>query len=111
MNNSEVKKIIFEGKGRTEIFHFQPESIDKEKHGILYFIGQIAQLRRGDISYYLLNSLAATLKREYYGSNFQHAQAFESALRKTNEALAPLAKETKEGLELVALVVRKNQIH
>lgn len=111
MNNAETKKIIFEGKGRTEIFHFQPENVDKEKHGVLYFVGQTGESRYGDVSYYLLNSLAATLKREYYGSTLQHAQAFESALKKANEALAPLSHETKEVVELVALIMRKNQIH
>lgn len=106
-----IKKIVFEGKGKVEIFHFQPESVDKEQRGVLYFVGQTGPAGRDSSYDYLLNTLAATVKREYYGSNSQHAQAFESSLKKVNAALASLPKETKKDMELTMLVVRKNQIH
>ncbi|MBI3282967.1 hypothetical protein HYZ70_02720, partial [Candidatus Curtissbacteria bacterium] len=107
-----IKKIVFEGKGKMEIFHFQPDNVDKGHRGVLYFVGQTGRARREISSdYYLLNTLAAALKREYYGSGLQHAQAFESSLKKVNAALASLPKETKRDLELAILVVRKSQIH
>lgn len=112
MPNLEVKKITLEGKGRIEIFHFQAENVDSQKRGSLFFIGEMEDLlARPHPSYYLLNSLAATLKREYYSPTLtQQAQAFESALKKANSTLAEVPKELKEHLELAVLTLRRNQV-
>ncbi len=108
----ELKQIILEGKGKIEIFHFQPESADDERRGNLFFIGQISHtFHPRDSFYYLLNSLAASLKREYYSPSFtQHNQAFEASLKRVNDILLTVPEQARKALELAILVFRKNQV-
>ncbi len=108
----ELKQIILEGKGKIEIFHFQPESADDERRGNLFFIGQISHtFHPRDSFYYLLNSLAASLKREYYSPALaQHNQAFEAALKRVNDILLTLPEQARKAIELAILVFRKNQV-
>ena len=112
MPQLDVKQIVIEGKGKIEIFHFQQESVDSEKKGYLFFVGQISHaMNPRDSLYYLLNSLAAALKREYYSPVFpQHGKAFEIGLKRANDILLTLSEENRNNLELSILVFRKNQI-
>ena len=112
MATIEIKQMVFEGEGRAEIFSFRPENIEKEKRGNLFFLGKIAKnLSRNDSHYYLLHSLAAILKKEYYSpSHLQPSKAFEEALKKVNALLSEVEATTKGILEMVALAVWTGQV-
>ncbi|MBI3335555.1 MAG: hypothetical protein HY001_03595 [Candidatus Portnoybacteria bacterium] len=102
MSTIEVKQMMFEGEGKTEIFSFRPENVEKEKRGNLFFIGKIAKpLSERDAQYYLLHSLAAILKKEYYAFPSPHpVKAFESALKKANAFLSSGEHSSRQALEI-----------
>lgn len=107
MPKLEINQAIFEGEGRAEIFTFRPENIEKERRGNLFFVGNIAKnLSQNDSTYYILNSLAAILKKEYYASTAsQSSQAFEGALKKANLFLSKTDSRIKDLLELVTIAL------
>lgn len=113
MSPIEIQKIIFEGSGKAEIFNFRPENIEKEKRGNLFVVGRIAKkLPRHDQQYYLLNSLAAIIKKEYYSPSFlQPSGAFDGALKKANSLLLEAPQEIAGAMELVVLILVGEQVN
>lgn len=107
MPKLEINQIIFEGEGRAEIFSFRPENVEKERRGNLFFAGNLAKnFPQSDSSYYILNSLAAILKKEYYSSSApQSSQAFEGALKKVNVFLSKADPKMKDILELIVIAL------
>lgn len=107
MPKLEINQIIFEGEGRAEIFSFRPENVEKERRGNLFLVGNIAKnFSQSDSSYYILNSLAAILKKEYYSSpSPQSSQAFEGALKKVNVFLSKADPQMKDILELIVIAL------
>jgi len=111
-NSIETQNIIFEGQGKSEIFSFRPENIEKEKRGNLFLLGKIAKhISRNDTAYYALNSIAAIFKKEYYSNSYnQTIDAFEGALKKVNSMLNKLNADVLKSLELVAFGLAGNQV-
>lgn len=109
----EIQKTIFEGDGKAEIFNFRPENIEKEKRGNLFILGKIAKkLPRNDQQYYLLNSLAAIVKKEYYSSpSIQPSQALDEALKKANILLSEVPQEIANSMDLVILILIGEQVN
>lgn len=98
MMKIDVNQVIFEGEGKAEIFSFRPENVEKEKRGNVFLLGKIAEnIRRGDSYYYILHSVAAILKKEYYSSFYTHpSQAFDGALKKINTFLSGMERDEKK---------------
>lgn len=109
----EIQKTIFEGDGKAEIFNFRPENIEKEKRGNLFILGKIAKkLPRNDQQYYLLNSLAAIVKKEYYSSpSIQPSEALDEALKKANILLSEVPQEIANSMDLVILILIGEQVN
>lgn len=112
MSQLDIQHIIFEGQGRAEIFSFRPENIEKEKRGNLFLVGKTTKtLSRQDPNYYILNSVAAILKKEYYSSLYpQSVQSFEGALKKVNAFLSKAKPEVMQSLEMVTLALAGSQV-
>lgn len=112
MPQFDINHIIFEGQGRAEIFSFRPENIEKEKRGNLFLLGKIGEtLSRSEASYYLLNSIAAILKKEYYSPlHPQSLRSFEAALKKINTLLLTVQPDVMQSLEATALAVTGDQV-
>ncbi len=107
MSKLEINQTIFEGEGKAEIFTFRPENVEKERRGNLFFIGNTTKnFSQSNSTYYILNSLAAILKKEYYASSAsQSSQAFEGALKKVNLFLSKTDPKVKEVLELIVIAL------
>lgn len=112
MSQADIQSIIFEGDGRAEIFSFRPEHVEKEKRGNLFLVGKtIKRLSRQDASFYILNSVAAILKKEYYSPSYPHPiGSFEGALKKANSFLTSVKPEVAQSLEMVALTLTGSHV-
>ncbi len=99
MSNLEIKAIELiaaqkngNSKEFLDTFIFEPENIEEQNLGSLYIIGEITETTPS--SEYLINLLAATIKKEYYArTSLSPITGLETALNKTNEMLADFAEQ------------------
>lgn len=112
MQDADIQSIVLEGEGRAEVFSFRPENVEKEKRGNLFLVGYISKnFSRNNPHYYVLNSIAAILKKEYYSPSYvQPTQALEAALKKANASLSKLPSEVSQSLELLVLTLCASQV-
>ncbi len=122
MSNLEIKATEFisapkKERGRNaflDTFIFEPENIEEQNLGNLYIVGEIANLSNN--SEYLINLLAATIKKEYYSlTSRSPIESIEQALNKTNEMLADFAQQGNiewiGNLNISVLVLKNNAVY
>jgi len=104
------KQLIIQGAGRFEIFGYQPDNVSKNKWGYLYIIGGINKLiLSSNPNFYLLNSIASILKKEYYANYYENpGSALENALRKVNGIIS--SSEYRNDLEMLIIAIQDNRI-
>lgn len=104
------KQLIIQGAGRFEIFGYQPDNVSKNKWGYLYIIGGINKpILSSNPNFYLLNSIASILKKEYYANYYENpGSALENALRKVNGVIS--SSEYRNDLEMLIIAIQDNRI-
>ncbi|MEK9147723.1 MAG: hypothetical protein AAB593_02320, partial [Patescibacteria group bacterium] len=104
------KQLIIQGAGRFEIFGYQPDNVSKNKWGYLYIIGGINKpILSSNPNFYLLNSIASILKKEYYANYYENpGSALENALRKVNGVIS--SSEYRNDLEMLIIAIQGNRI-
>lgn len=96
------------------VFVLKPENYEKQRLGTLFGVIEIADISQE--SSYVANLLASVMKKEYYLKLERSPdEAFESALRKANLALAELARHGSVSwtgkINFVGGVLEKNNLH
>ena len=104
------KQFIIQGAGRFEIFGYQPDNVSKNKWGYLYIIRGINKLILfSNPNFYLLNSIASILKKEYYANYYENpGSSLENTLRKVNGIIS--SSEYRNDLEMLIIAIQDNKI-
>lgn len=111
-------KIVINGnRGRSEIFSYRPDNIELAPLGQLYLLGEVSFKLKSPNTLFLLNAIAATLKKTYYQHPQQGpVQRLESALRMVNYEVPRLVGNNNlealpKYLHLVVLVVGPTHLY